>query len=205
MLKRASAALIFVLGLSAQCALASPINIVTNGNFEAGNLSGWTAVPDPDPLGGQFVGSDFSFSPAPHGGMVFKDAAFNVVGTISQTLATTAGAVYKLEFDLQRFDTNNGDIDNFAQVSFSGAVLLQQTNVGGDWTHFVFANLTAGGPSALLSFGNRNYWDYNQLDNISVVKTSPDDAPPPGNVPEPGSAVLILAALGLLGWTRRKA
>jgi hypothetical protein len=211
MIKRASAALLFVLGLGMQCALASPINIVNNGNFElgsAGSVPGWIMAPDPAsiPFGGQSVVPDFSFSPTPHGGKVFNDAAYLTVGYLSQLLATTAGATYTLEFDLQRFDTNQGVIDNFAMASFDGVTLLNQVNVDGDWTHFTYAGLTASGASTQLKFGNRNFWDFNQLDNVSVVKTSadPDVPPDPRDLPEPASTALVLAALGLLGWTRRR-
>lgn len=195
-----------VVGMSMQVAQATPVNLVINGDFETGTLSGWTAHPDPDPAGGQFVGNDNSFSSTPHAGKVFNDAAFHQVGTISQTLATIAGQVYKLEFDLQRLDTGNGPVTNFASVSLGGNVLFAQTDVDSDWSHFTFSNLTATGASTVLEFGNRNYFDFNQLDNISFVQTSDDGLPTdPGTVPEPGSLLLLLAGLGVLGGIRGRA
>jgi hypothetical protein len=211
MIKKVSAALFLVLGLGVQMAFAAPVNIVTNGDFESGgpmSVPGWTMAPDPDSVvfaGGQSVGTDFSGSPNAHSGKVFNDAAYNTVGYISQNLMTTIGAVYKLEFDLQRFGNPTNPVDNFAQVSFGGVVLFQQTNVDADWMHFVFDNLIATSALTSLQFGNRNYWDYNQLDNVSVVDTAVVAPPPdPGRIPEPASAALVLAGLGLLGRTRRR-
>jgi hypothetical protein len=210
MIKRASAALFFVLGLGMQLALAGPINIVNNGDFELGslgNIPGWTLAPAP---GGELqnVLAD-NIGPAPHGGKVFFEPAGNHdIGYISQTLTTIVGAKYTLDFYLQRFDTSFGNVsvDNFAQVMFGGLVVFQEENVAGDWIHFSFADLTATSTSTLLRFGNTNINDYNQLDNVSVVKTSadPDVPPDPRALPEPGSTALVLAALGLLGWTRRR-
>lgn len=206
MIKRASAALFFVLGLGMQFALAGPVNLVINGDFELGglgNIPGWTLAPAP---GGQLqtVLAD-SIGPAPHGGKVFFDPAGDTgIGHISQLLTTVIGATYKVTFDLQRFDTNNGDVHNFAQVMFGTQLLFEQTDVGADWLFKTF-DVTATSASTLLQFGNSNIWDYNQLDNVSVIQTSADAVPPdPTNVPEPASAALMIAALGLLGWTRRR-
>jgi hypothetical protein len=207
MIKRASAALFFILGLGMQLAFAGPTNLVTNGDFELGglgNIPGWTLTPAP---GGQLqtVLAD-AIGPAPHGGKVFLDPAGGTdIGYISQALTTVIGATYKVTFDLQRFDTNNGDVVNFAQAMFGSYVGFEETNVGADWMIKTF-NFTATQTSTVLQFANSNYWDYNQLDNVVVIQTSadPDLPPDPSNVPEPASAALVMAALGLLGWTRRR-
>ena len=211
MFKRALATLLLLAGLGVQCALASPINLVANGDFELGgaaNVPGWVMAPDPASiaLGGQSVAPDFSFSPAPHGGKVFVDMAYDQVGLLSQLLTTTAGAVYTLEFDLQRFDTSGGDVDNYFKVLFNGVQLLQETNVGADWTHFVFSGLTAGGATTWLEFGNRNFWDFNALDNVTVVQTSRDPGDPndPRDLPEPTTAAILALGLGLLARAHRR-
>jgi hypothetical protein len=211
MVKRTLAALLLLFGLGLQGAFATPTNLVVNGDFELGgpgSVPGWTMAPDPASLGigGQSVAPDFSFSPTPHSGKVFIDMAYEQVGLLSQLLGTTAGAVYTLEFDLQRFDTSGGDIDNYFRVMFNGVQLMQETNVGADWMHFSFAGLTASGASTLLEFGNRNYWDFNALDNVSVVQTSrdPNDPGDPRDLPEPGTAAMLALGLGLLARAHRR-
>src|SRR5580698_3576063 len=70
-------------------------NLVTNGDFETGDLSGWTVV-------GNGIGIDNVF---PNSGT--SDAAFGATssdpdpGVLSQALTTTAGQEYTLSFALQ--------------------------------------------------------------------------------------------------------
>lgn len=185
-----------LLGLASQAALAAP-NLIVNGDFEtsvqsAGEVPGWSYE------GGDFgfgVDIDRSLSPAAHDGHVYYDYAGGNTGYLSQTIATVNGYRYTLEFDLQRVATPDQLLDNVAQVSFGNSVVFSQSNIGADWTHYSVSGLLATGSSTVLSFGNRNTYDYNQLDNISLSVSA---------VPEPAGVALLGAGLGVLLLARRR-
>ncbi len=75
-----------------------------------------------------------------------------------------------------------------------------------DWTNTVFGLDAAGNSNGnvtlridLLTGG------YAALDNIVIAASDTSGTVDPGNpVPEPGSAALVLLALGALGWARRR-
>src|SRR5262245_59353174 len=96
---------------------AAQANLVTNPGFETGNFTGWALSGDTS-----FVFVD-KFSP--HSGSF--GAALGTVGStasITQTLATTAGVSYDIEFWL-----NTAVTPNFFSVSFGGIVLDSLTNI----------------------------------------------------------------------------
>ena len=75
----------------AALSLAYPVkaNLITNGGFETGDFTGWTANVVGGGVGGTFEGI------APHSGN-FQAIAFS--GSISQSVATTNGAFYTIDF-----------------------------------------------------------------------------------------------------------
>lgn len=185
------ASLAFV--LAAPAALAS--NLVSNGNFENADYSMWLQSGD---TSAQYFSGDFSGSPlSDSGNTVFADGAYPSLGYLGQWIATQAGARYTLEFDLQRIDTRQPDqaLDNAAQVRFDGATVFNQINTTGDWSHYVITNLSATGNHTLLQFGNSNHYDFNQLDNVSLVMTA---------VPEPATALMLMGGLVLMALRRHR-
>ena len=182
--------------LLAAASASAAANLVANGDFEASQpfVTSWT-ISSAD-IYTQRVDPDSSGSATRHSGLVYTDASTDTLGLLSQSLATLPGAKYTLEFDLYRLVTG-GSLDNQAQIWFGATVVMDQSNVSADWTHYSFSNLSAGGASTLLQFGLRSDGnsDYPALDNVSVVMTA---------VPEPSVALMLAAGLVLIARQRSK-
>lgn len=169
-------------------------NLIVDGDFSAATLAPyWTGSGDST---GQTVGYDYSGSPLANlFNFVFTDGASQNPGILGQQVATTAGYLYRLDFDLQRFHTDAVlPVSNESKVLFGGAVVWQQTDTSGDWTHYTITNLKANSASTWLQFSNTNYYDYTAIDNVSLIMTA---------VPEPSSALMLSLGLGGLLLARR--
>ncbi|NRR31887.1 PEP-CTERM sorting domain-containing protein [Oxalobacteraceae bacterium] len=165
-------------------------NLVQNGGFESG-FDHWISSGDP---AGQYVGHDYTGDPDLINN-VFTETAYADLGFIGQQLDTTAGARYILQFDLQIQGDANLAPDTHSVVTFNGTYYFGQTDLVHGWTHYTLTGLTTNSSSTWLQFGNRNYADYTQLDNVSLVMSS---------IPEPSSALMLALGLGLLGFVRSK-
>jgi hypothetical protein len=165
-------------------------NLVTNGDFETGDFTGWTTSIDP-----VFDGVD---SLAPQGGTF---AAFfgNPGGSqISQTLATIAGTTYQVDFYLMiENDVLGNAIPNSFAFNWDGNTVFSITDGagGGGYVHYSFQVL-ASSASTNLAFSFSSLPSFLDFDTVSVEAAT--------QIPEPGSLALVGLAGALIAVVRRR-
>jgi hypothetical protein len=171
-----------LLALTAAAALSAAYpakaNLITNPGFETGDFTGWTV-------------STFSVRGA-FGGVSPHTGNFQAVdfggGILSQTLATTAGQSYTVDFWAA---TNGG---GQFQVLWGGSTVFSHLFAGPTgYTEFTF-NVTASSASTQIQF--QDLFGFLFLDDISVT---------PAGVPDGGTTVSLLgcALLGLAALRRK--
>ncbi len=172
---------------------ANAVELVTNGDFEAGDFSGWTLT-DIDPF---YAAVD---TLAPHSG-VYGAYVGNpdFPGSLSQSIATTAAQTYTVSFWLMlENDVLGAAKPNSIDVSFGGTSLLSLTDSDAfDYRQYSY-DVVAGGPSTDLVFSFYDlpaFWD---LDDVSVVAKAPPA------VPEPATWGLMLGGQALAGGMMRR-
>lgn len=164
-------------------------NLVSNCSFETGTFSGWSGTATTSLNSGVDTLSPFVGRYEAYLGSVASTVA------LTQTLGTSAGGSYLIEFELLN-DTSpsTGYLNSFA-LQFGGVTLFSESAVNaGGYTLYSFLG-TAASSSTSLSFVSRNDGGDFDLDSVSVV----------GVTPEPSSWVLLATgAVGLGGMVRRR-
>jgi hypothetical protein len=197
-------------------------NLLTNGDFEAGTLAGWSNVgPDLSPgCGGQHqavayasaIGAFCSSAPLvpPYAGGTFAAYSRTGDGTdigFGQTVAVIAGVpiFFSLDFAVREVQiAGEGRANQMVKLFLNGDMVASQS-FGAPTTNFGhFEGLYTPGGSSLdfvmvsnrpLSFGT----GFGQVffDNAVIEQSVP--------MPEPSSALLLGAGFaGLFGWRRRR-
>jgi hypothetical protein len=165
--------------------------LVANGGFETGDFTGWTWGGNTGATGVAGGGYAHSGSYGAYLGPVGSD------GTLTQTIATTAGDAYNITFWHFGY---NGTPNDFS-VSFGGIVLLSYVNDTTQpttYTQYTFTEV-ATSASSVLQFAFRNDPAYQGLDDVSVVDTGVASAPDFG----PGFALTAVTLLGVCGFSRK--
>lgn len=170
--------------------------LLANGGFENGSYAGWTLS---EPGGFSNVGSNpvFAHTGTFHANLGPAEGTF---GSLSQTVATTAGESLSLSFWLA--NDVSAPVNSF-EVLFGGVLVATLTSppfpASGAYQQLSYDLLATGG-AATLEFRYRHDADFWRLDDVSLVARAV-------GVPEPGTAstmLLALAAAALLG-TRMRA
>jgi hypothetical protein len=176
------------------------IELVTNGGFETGNLSGWTLTfstpPTSLPSNVQVGGVSHSGAHALALGYFEGPTQF---ATLSQTIATTVGGTYDFSFWLKRVNQSGLTNDatsfswNFGGL-WSGSLMPPVSTF--DYTLFSLSGVVATSTSTLIQFQFHEKLGYMALDDISVQ--TPGGNLPGTGVPDAGSTFVLLG-LALLG------
>lgn len=176
----------FAVASAAVLALAvgsAKAELIVNGGFETGDFTGWTQSGN---TGTTSVSSDPIYVASGTYGVEF--GAVGSLGYITQSIPTTPGGSYTLDFDLR----NDGGTPSQAQVTIDGALQMFLLNPAAfGWTHFSL-DFTGALSAAVtdIEFGFQQNPAWFGLDNVSVV-------------PEPTSLALIGVTAGLLAARRR--
>lgn len=176
---------------------AAHAELVNNGGFETGSLSGFSI----SAAGGGFVGVD---AETPHSGSFaafFAGTDPNAPDTISQSIATIPGNRYAVSFFLQ--DESSDTPDNAFSAQFGGTTLLQLANDAGFAYRSFSQTVVATAQQSVLSFTGYNVPTAYDLDDISILDVTPAAPASPASpaLPEPGTTALLL--VGMLGMMRR--
>lgn len=198
-----------IVGLAALLAgLAVPAHaqLVTNGDFETADFTGWSLSGNADDT--STTPNTFVFGNPHSGTYAAWLGAPTTDGFLSQDIATLSNHKYDITYYLS-VDSNaisGVSAPNHFSTSFAGSSLFSATNMAAtdnhldaaaDYTLYSFTAV-ATGPLSTLTFGSRNDNSEFRLDDVSVVDAGP--------VPEASSAVglgLCLSLGGILMLTRR--
>ena len=179
----------WALGALAAAALlstsAGAAELVSNGGFETGDFSGWTANPVSFPM-------DVITNTVEQGTYAAEIAGFDYgPNTLTQDITDVSGQSYLLSFwRYQDTGTPNG-----LDVTWNGVSVFSEVNnsLGAGWQNFT-ATVTGHGVDA-LSFSAWNDPAYTYVDNISVTG---------GGVPEPATWAMMVMGVGGLGAMLRR-
>ena len=197
-------------------------SIVTNGDFETGNLSGWTVDAGNDPSHSPIVigyNNTFGFPngaygesvPTPINGMNFGAyfSADTAPQSISQTVSLTANTPYTLSFDIyapQNGRNNPFDASLFATLNGSAiSQVFSADSLTDGWEYYstTFIPTAASYYDFALDFkGDGNMAADFVVDNVSIA----DNVSLTTAIPEPSTwAMMILgfAGLGFSAYRRR--
>jgi hypothetical protein len=181
-----SAATLLVLAMP--LAQAAATNLITNGGFETGNLSGWTKT------NVRYGGVDAS---RPNSGLYAYDplnGAGDGTETISQTFSDTAGSFLTVSAWVNAFSTDPND---FFTIAFNGVSLINKSGFPvseAGYLQYTFQVQATGSDSISISSIATPLPAHVYFDDVSVAVA----------VPEPDTYAMFAAGVLLLGFVLRR-
>jgi hypothetical protein len=161
---------------------AMAASVVTNGGFETGDFTGWNTT------GNLGVYSNVGNAAVPTDWGTYRVASLGTT-TLSQTLSTIAGTVYRIAYSIES-DAGPGTVAvNFGSATPNTGGTNTTTGRDDFATHFFFATATSASTVLSVQLSNGSYFN---LDNISVTA-----------VPEAGTWAMLMIGFGAAGVSLR--
>ncbi len=143
-------------------------NVVMNPGFETGDFTDWSLSGNTEDtlVTDRNLAAKGAASYAPHSGNDYALLGpIGSLGSLSQTIATTAGQSYTFSWWL----ASDGDFENEFSASWNGSLILDQTGHPDAGLRAIHLHRAGDRQSTVIQFGFRDDPGYLSLDDVGVT------------------------------------